>query len=66
MRRTACLVVNPVTVDSLIARRWFGLQTQLRSRRKAFTSGLALDALSLAWPAVVQLVVFFNSGLQWV
>ena len=33
MRQTACLVVNPITVDSLvvnpiIARRWFGPQTQ--------------------------------------
>ena len=34
--------------------------------RKALTSGLGLDALSLAWPAVVQLVGFFNSGSQWV
>ena len=25
-----------------------------------------LDALSLALPAMVQLVVFFNSGSQWV
>ena len=42
----------------------FGPQTQWRSLRKAFTSELGLDALSLAYPAVVQLVVFFNSGLQ--
>ena len=32
---------------------------------KAFKSGLGLDAMSLAWPTVVQLVVSFNSGLQW-
>ena len=31
---------------------------------KAFTSGLGLDALSLALHTVVQLVVSFNSGLQ--
>ena len=50
---------------SLIAPRWFGPQNQCRPLRKAFTSGLGLDALSLAWPAVVQLVVCFNSGSQW-
>ena len=27
--------------------------------------GLGLDVMSLAWPTVVQLVVSFNSGLQW-
>ena len=32
---------------------------------KAFTSGFGLDAVSLAWPIVIQLVVSFNSGLQW-
>ena len=31
-----------------------------------FHKWVGLDALSLAWPAVVQLVVFFNSGSQWV
>ena len=30
-------------------------------KTKMKTSGLGLDALSLAWPAVIQLVVFFNS-----
>ena len=35
------------------------------SQHKAFTSGLGLDAVSLSWPTVVQLVVSFNSGLQW-
>ena len=49
---------------SLIARRWVGLQTQWRSRHKAFTSGFGFDAMSLAWPTVVQLVVSFNSGLH--
>ena len=29
-------------------------------------SNLGLDGLSLAWPAVVQLVVSFNSGSQWI
>ena len=49
----------------LIARRRVGPQTQCRPRHKAFTSGLGLDALSVTWPTVVQLVVSFNSGLQW-
>ena len=31
---------------------------------RAETSGLGLDAMSLTWPTVVQLVVSFNSGLQ--
>ena len=44
-------------LNALIARRWFGPQTQWRPLRKAFTSGLGIDALSLAWPAVVQQVV---------
>ena len=44
---------------SLIARRRVG------PRHRAFTSGFGLDAMSLAWSTVVQLVVFFNSGLQW-
>ena len=46
-------------LHSLVARRWFGPQTQWRPLHKALTSGLGLDDLSLAWPAVVQLVVSF-------
>ena len=69
MRQTACLIINQprltAMLHSLIARRRVGPQTQLRTRHKAFTSGLGLDAMSLAWPTVVQLVVSFNSGLQW-
>ena len=34
-------------------------------RHEAFTCWLGLDAMSLAWPTVVQLVVSFNSSLQW-
>ena len=49
---------------SLIARRWFGPQTQWRPLRKTLTSGLGLDDMSLAWPAVVQLLVFIYSGIQ--
>ena len=72
MRQNACLVINPTSTSvdsymlhSLIARQRVGPQTQWRPRHKAFTSGLGLDAVSLAWPIVVQLVVSFNSGLQW-
>ena len=69
MRQTACLVIKPASVysmlHSLIARRRVGPQTQWRPRHKAFTSGLGPDAMSLACPTVVQLVVSFNSGLQW-
>ena len=32
--------------------------------RKTLTSGLGLDDMSLAWPAVVQLLVFIYSGIQ--
>ena len=68
MRQTACLVINPTSViallHSLIAWRRVGPQTQWRPRHKTFASGLRLDAMSLAWPTVVQLMVFFNSGLQ--
>ena len=34
-------------------------------RFKAFIGGLGLDAMSFAWHTVVQLVVVFDSGLQW-
>ena len=50
-------------LHSLIARRWFGPQTQWRPLRKTLTSGLGLDDMSLAWPAVVQLLVFIYSEL---
>ena len=49
------------TLYYLIAQRQFEPQTQWQHLHKAFTSGLGLDATTLAWPAVVQLVVFFNS-----
>ena len=69
MRQTACLVINPTSVDSYAS--LFNCttagrpQTQWRPRHKTFTSGLGLDAMYLAWPTGVQLVVSFNSGLQW-
>ena len=67
-RQTPCLVVNPIIVDamlhSLITRRRFGPQTQWRPLCKTLTSGLGLDDMSLAWPAVVQLLVFIYSGIS--
>ena len=42
----------------------FGPQTQWRPLLKAFTSELGSEAMSFAWSAVVQLVVFFSCGLQ--
>ena len=65
MRQTEC----PTSVDSYAS--LFNCttagrtQTQWWPRHKAFTSGLVHDAMSLAWPTVVQLVVSFNSGLHW-
>ena len=49
---------------SLVARRRFGPLTQWRSLRKTLTSGLGLEDMSLAWPAVVQLLVFIYSSMQ--
>ena len=61
MRQTVCLVINPIIGDGY-ARRQFGPQTQGRPLRKTFTNMLGFDDMSLAWPAVVQLLVFINSG----
>ena len=67
MPQTACLVTNP-SVDSYAS--LFNCTTAGRasdsmtaSTSKSFHSGLGLDAMSLAWSTVVQLVSF-NSGLQ--
>ena len=53
-------------LHSLIARRRFGPQTQWRPLRKTLTSGLRLNDISLAWPAVVQLfvVTLTHSGIS--
>ena len=68
MRQTACLAVNPNIVDGYAS--LFNCTTavrasdSIRSLRKTFTSGLGLDDMSLAWSAVVQLLVFIYSGIQ--
>ena len=51
-------------LHSLIARRRFGPQTQWRPFRKALTSGLGLDDMSLTWSAVVQILVFIYSDIE--
>ena len=44
IRQTACLIVNPIAVDSYA----FLFNCTAAVRTKAFTSGLGLDAMSLA------------------
>ena len=66
MQQIACLVVNSIIVDGYIS--LFNCTTAVRASdsrsRKTLTSGLGLDDMSLAWPAVVQLLVFIYSGIQ--
>ena len=68
MRQTTCLVVNPITVDSYAS--FFNCTTAVRASdsmtalHETLTSGLKLDNMSLAWPAVVKLLVFIYSGIQ--
>ena len=69
MRQTTCLVINPTSVDSYAS--LFNCTTtgqasdSMTASTKSFHKWLGLDAMSLVWPTVVQLVVSFNSGLQW-
>ena len=60
MLLVACLVVNPIIVDGYAS--LFNCTTG--PLRKTLTSGLGLDDMSLAWPAVIQLLVFIYSGIQ--
>ena len=67
MQQTACLVVNQIIVDGYAS--LFNCTTAVRASdsrplRKTLTSGLRLDDMPLAWPAVVQLLVFIYSGIQ--
>ena len=63
MRQTTCLVVNPIIVDGYAS--LFNCTTAVRisdsmpALRKTLTSELGLDDMSLAWPAVVLLLVFY-------
>ena len=73
IRQTACLVVNPITVDchafhfyctvELVNQTKWRPQ-QWRLQHKAFINGLPSAAMSWAWPAVAQLMVFLSSGWQ--
>ena len=64
MRQPACLAVNPITVDNYVF--LFNCTTAVRASDSmtAFSENLGPDAMSLAWPAVVQLMVFFNCNWQ--
>ena len=68
MRQTACLVVNPIIVGGYAS--LFNCMMTVRASdsmtasSKTLTSGLGLDDMSLAWPGVVQLLVFIYSGTQ--
>ena len=68
MRQTACLVINPITVDGYTL--LFNCTTTARAldsmtaSSEALANGLGLDEMSLAWAAVVQVLVFLNSGSQ--
>ena len=61
MRQTVCLVVNPIIVDGYAS--LFNCTTAVRAS-DSMTSGFGLDDMSLAWPAVFQLLVFIYSGIQ--
>ena len=54
MWQTACLVLNPIIVDSYASlfscTTAVRTQIQLRPLRKTLTSGLGLDDMSVAWP----------------
>ena len=67
MRQTACLVINPIIVDGYAS--LFNCTTAVRASDSmtaslTLTSGLGLNNLSLAWPAVVQPLVFIYSVTQ--
>ena len=65
MRQNVCLVVNPIIVDGYAS--LFNCTTAVRASdsmrplRKTLTSWLGLDDMSLAWPAVVQLHLYWFS-----
>ena len=68
VQRAACLVVCPVIVGGCAS--LFGCVVAARaSGSVAASSGfdrwVGLGGVSLAWPAVVRLLVFIYSGVQW-
>ena len=68
VRRAACLVVGPVVIDGCAS--LFNCTTAVRAsdndglfvKLKPVGWGLTM---SLAWPVIVQLLVFIYSGIQW-
>ena len=69
MRQTACLVINPTSVDSYASLFNCGTTAgrasdSMTASTYSFHKWVGLDAMSLAWPTIVQLVGSFNSGLQ--
>ena len=59
MLQTACLVVNPVTVDryALLVNCTAVASDSRKASQKTLTSGLRLDAMTLTWSAVIQLII---------
>ena len=68
MQQSACLVVNPIILDGYAS--LFNCTTAVRASDSMMASSLnfnqwvGLDDMSLAWPAVVQLLVFVYCGIQ--
>ena len=50
---------------SLVARRRFGPRTRWQPLLGTLASGLGLGGVSLAWSAVVRLLVFLCDGMHW-
>ena len=60
MQQSACLVINPITVDGFAARRWIGRQTPRWPQPKAiYLSWLGPELSSVAWSTGAQLIIFF-------
>ena len=64
MRRTACLVVNPITVTNLAALFNFTPAGQVSDLMMTSAPKLSLDALSLVGPIGVQLLGFCCSSVS--
>ena len=63
VRLAACLVVGPVVVGGCAS--LFGCAAAVRASISVAASSWGFGSASLAWPAVVQLLVFICSGMQW-
>ena len=67
--RVAYLVVNPIIADGYASlfncTTAFRASDSMTTSSQNLTSGFGLDDMYLAWPAVVQLLVFIYSGIQY-